>query len=137
MEGDAWAYLLATESELQFDFDGAFADDTVYGIVFNGGGVGFSVTYGLAGFQNGKVEQLVHFFDDPVLGQSHYVEAVRAGVVIVGTTDDVASTRAELPRRFETLDLSSIVNADLANFPVGDVFPGPGPTTFGGIPFTR
>ena len=39
------------------------------------------------------------------------------------------------PRHFKTLDLSSIVNSDLADTLIGDFFPGPGPITFGGIPF--
>jgi len=87
MEGNAWAYLSATESELLFDFDGAFSDQTVDGIGFNDGGAGFSVTYGFAGFANGKLEQLVHFFDDPVPGQSHYIEAVWAGTVVIAIVD--------------------------------------------------
>ena len=35
MEGNAWPYLSATESELLFDFEGAFNDPNVYGIGFN------------------------------------------------------------------------------------------------------
>lgn len=136
LEGDAWAYLSATESELLFDFDGAYDDSAVFGIGFNDGGAGFSVTYGLAGFVNGKLEQLVHFFDDPVPESAHYVDAVQTGVVVIGTTDPVVPTRAELPRRYEPLDLSSIVNSDLGGTAFGSIFPPPGPTTFGGIPFT-
>ena len=54
MEGNAWAYLSATESALLFDFEGAFNDPTAYGIGFNDGGTNYSVTYGLFGFVNGK-----------------------------------------------------------------------------------
>lgn len=89
LEGDAWPYLSATESELLFDFDGAFEDQGVYGIGFNDGGDGYSVTYGLAGFVNGKVEQLVHFFDYPEQGQ-HYVETRQTGVVVIGRTGRAA-----------------------------------------------
>jgi hypothetical protein len=139
MEGNAWAYLSATESELLFDFEGAFNDTNVFGIGFNDGGADFSVTYGFAGFENGKLEQLVHFFDDPILGsQSHYVEAVQTAIVpvVIGTTESVPETRAELPRRFEALDLSGIVNSDLGGTALGTIFPTPGPTMFGDIPFT-
>jgi hypothetical protein len=139
MEGNAWLYLSATETELLFDFEGAFNDPNVFGIGFNDGGAGFSVTYGFAGFENGKLEQLVHFFDDPVLGsQSHYVEAVQTAIapVVIGTTESVPVTRAELPRRFEALDLSSIVNSDLGGTAFGTIFPAPGPTMFGDVPFS-
>jgi hypothetical protein len=130
MEGNAWPYLSATESELLFDFESAFNDPNVHGIGFNDGGTGFGVTYGLAGFENGKLEQLVHFFDDPVVGQSHYVEVVQTALVpvVIGRTVPISVTQAELPRRFEALDLSSIKA-------FGTIFPTPGPTMFGDIPF--
>ena len=91
--GNAWPYFSATETELLFDFDGAYADGGVYGIEFNGGGVnvggaGYSVHYGFAGFENGKLEQLIHFFDDNEVGESHYVEAVHTGEVVVATVDN-------------------------------------------------
>lgn len=90
--GNAWNYFSATETELLFDFDGAYADEDVDAMGFNGGGVNsegaaYSVHYNFAGFINGKLEQLIHFFDDNTVGESHYVEAVHTGNVIVATVD--------------------------------------------------
>jgi hypothetical protein len=111
MQGNAWAYLSATESELMFDFDGAFNDQAVDAIGFNQGGPGYSVTYGFAGFVNGKLEQLVHQFDDPVPLQAHYVEAIWTGTVVVAIVDQDGDGVTD------TIDnCPAIPNADQANF---------------------
>jgi hypothetical protein len=85
-DGNGWSFLIATESELVFDFDGALDSGSFAGVQFYGDG-GFadvSVNYGLsAGSDYGKKENLVHFFPEG----SHYVESFREGVVVVGTTN--------------------------------------------------
>lgn len=117
MTGNAWAYFSATESELLFDFDGAYADESVDGIEFFGcDGVGCSVNYGFAGFVNGKMEQLVHFFDDPIPGQAHYVFTAWEGVQIVGIVDQDGDGVKDLIDNCPT-----IPNADQANYD-GDAF---------------
>lgn len=85
-DGAGWSFFSATESELLFDFDGAFSSGSFAGVQFYGGGSGFSVNYSFAAGANfGQKEQLVHFFDDPIVGQTHYTESLRTGVMVVGT----------------------------------------------------
>jgi hypothetical protein len=93
LTGAGWDYFSATESELRFDFDGAYASGFFADVQFFGGGTGFSVNYGFAAASNfpyGKKENLVHFFDDPIPGQTHYVESLRDGVMIVGAIEDLS-----------------------------------------------
>lgn len=90
LTGAGWDFFSATESELLFDFDGAFDSGFFADVQFFGGGTGFSVNYGFAAASNfifGKKEQLVHFFDDPIPGQTHYVETIWSGLVVIGTVD--------------------------------------------------
>jgi hypothetical protein len=91
MTGAGWDYFSATESELLFDFVGAydfasasglFADVQFFG---DGGAIDESINYGFAASPEGdygKKENLAHFFPDGF----HYVESLRDGVMVVGTT---------------------------------------------------
>lgn len=137
--GDAWNYFSATETELLFDFDGAHADVNVFGIGFNGGGVNgegapYSVHYNFAGFINGKLEQLIHFFDDNNVGDTHYVEAVHSGVVVVASVDSTPPPPpAPAPYDYQLLDYPGAPNTQIfgvnergdvvGNGISGDVFP--------------
>ena len=133
LQGLGWSYLTATPTQLLFDFDAAQLNGS--GITFHGqddpSNQTYSVDYNLIGLE----EQIVHQFGS---SGGHFAAEPRFGSdVVIGTTDPVSVTRAELPRRYEALDLTSIVNTDLVtNSVFGDLFPGPGPTTFGDIPFT-
>jgi len=84
VQGDAWSYLLATDSQLVFDFDGALADPNVELISFHGedNPQTFSFDYNLLGNFLGKLEQLVHQGDP---SGDHQTESVRSGMVVIGT----------------------------------------------------
>jgi hypothetical protein len=90
-DNNGWSFFSATSSELVFDFDGAYAVGPIQGVQFFGGGADFSVNYAFgagAEFGFGKKENLVHFFDiPPVIGLSHYAEALRTGTVIIARVD--------------------------------------------------
>jgi len=81
--GDAWGYLTATATDLQFDFDGVLAD-AAEGITFHGdlGGTNF-LDYNLVGNFLGRLEQLVHRNDGP----EHIVSTPQAGVVVIARTE--------------------------------------------------
>lgn len=88
-DGDGWSFFSATESELLFDFDGAYASGPIASVQFYGDGglAEVSVNYAFgasAEFGYGKKENLVHFFP----GDSHYAESFRDGVIVVGTTGE-------------------------------------------------
>jgi hypothetical protein len=90
-DGNGWTFFLATESELLFDFDGAYASGTMAGVQFygNGGLEDVSVNYAFgatAEYDFGKKENLVHFFPG---GEPHYVESFRDGVIVVGRTGEL------------------------------------------------
>lgn len=82
--GNAWGYLTATATVLQFDFDGVLADPGAELISFHGdlGGTNF-LDYNLLGNFLGKLEQLVHRNDGP----EHIVSSPQAGVVVIARTE--------------------------------------------------
>jgi hypothetical protein len=87
LTGSGWDFFSATESELLFDFDGAFAVGGFVDVQFygDGGEPNVSVNYSLSASPEnnyGKKENLAHFFPDGF----HYEETFRDGVVVVGTT---------------------------------------------------
>ena len=88
LQGDAWSYLLATDSQLVFDFDGALADPDVEGISFHGedNPQTFSFDYNLLGNFLGRLEQLVHQGDP---SGEHRTESSRSGMVVIGTVGNV------------------------------------------------
>ena len=103
LTGAGWGFLLATQSELLFDFDGAFAYAGANGLFadvqFFGVGVeaNTSVNYGFAASPEnsfGKKENLVHFFPDSF----HYVESFRDGVMVVGTTGSGNGRKSRVTR---------------------------------------
>lgn len=85
--GDAWSYLTATATDLQFDFDGALADPGAGMISFHGplAGTHFADYNLLANFL-GRLEQLVHRHDGP----EHIVSSPRAGIVVIARTENTA-----------------------------------------------
>jgi len=88
LTGDGWQFFRATDTELLFDFDAAWDDPGFDDVQFFEGGPGFSINYGFAAENTffGKREQLVHFFDDPIPGQTHIVETQRTGLTVIATT---------------------------------------------------
>ena len=82
--GNAWGYLTATATDLQFDFDGVLADPGADLISFHGelAGTHFFDYSILANFL-GKLEQLVHRLDS----SEHIVSSPRAGVVVIARTE--------------------------------------------------
>ena len=84
LQGDAWGYLLATDSQLVFDFDGALADPNVSHISFHGqdNPQTYSFDYNLLGNFLGKLEQLVHQGDP---SGDHLTQSFRSGMVVIGT----------------------------------------------------
>lgn len=89
LTGAGWEFLTATATELLFDYDGAYQEslntNTFQDVQFFQGGSDFSFNYGFASSAelDWKKEQLVHFFD----GGTHYAEALRSGVEVVGRVD--------------------------------------------------
>ena len=90
LQGEAWSYLSATDTELVFDFDGVSADPNLQQkyISFHGGDT-FSFDYNLLANFVGQVEQLVHQFDT---SGEHRVDSVtRLGQVVIGSVDGPAA----------------------------------------------
>lgn len=90
LQGEAWSYLSATDTELVFDFDGVSADPILQQkyISFHGGDT-FSFDYNLLGNFVGQVEQLVHQFDTN--GEHRVDSPTRLGQVVIGSLDSPAA----------------------------------------------
>jgi hypothetical protein len=129
LTGAGWAFFSATDSELLFDFDGAYAVGSFQDVQFFGGGPDFSVNFGFAATpQNnfGKKEQLVHFFDDPIPGQTHYAEALRNGVEVVGRVDlpaaDCSAPAVSLGEVMAGFQAGLVAGTHTEYGPAGDYF---------------
>lgn len=82
MTGSGWEFLIATETELLFDFDSAYSAGGFRDVQFfvDTGTDGYNYGWAAAPGLGWKKEQFVHFFD----GGPHYAEALRDGVEVVG-----------------------------------------------------
>jgi len=87
VQGEGWAYLSATATDLTFDFDGLAADTVLAGkyISFHGG-IGDSFDYNLLANFVGKIEQLVH--QSPLHPEHRVDSPARSGQVVIASTED-------------------------------------------------
>ena len=84
LQGNAWSYLSATDTELSFDYDGALADTDANLIGFHGGDLSGSYDYNLTGDEFvGTQEQIIHQFG---FGGQHWIQAEHTGVEVIGTS---------------------------------------------------
>lgn len=92
LQGQAWNYLSATETELTFDFDGTSDSGLQYSYISFHGGDTFSFDYNLLGNFVGQVEQLVHQFGEPPNNGEHRVDSPhRSGEVVIARVDSPAA----------------------------------------------
>ena len=125
-----WSFFSATSSELVFDFDGAYAAGPIQSVQFFGGGADFSVNYAFGAteeFGFGKKENLVHFFDiPPVIGLTHYAEALRTGTVVIARVDipvvDCSDPAVSLGEVMAGLQSGFVAGTHNEYGPAGDFF---------------
>jgi len=84
LQGEAWAYLSATDSELVFDFAGVSASNLNQRYISFHDGDTFSFDYNLLGNFLGELEQLVHQFGE---GEGHQADGFRTGMVTIAIVD--------------------------------------------------
>lgn len=82
VQGEGWAYLSATATELTLDFDGLAAAQKY--ISFHGG-IGDSFDYNLLGNFVGKIEQLIH--QSPAHPEHRVDSPPRSGQVVIASTE--------------------------------------------------
>lgn len=125
LQGEAWNYLSASDTELTFDFDGALGSGLAQSYIsFHGGDANNSIDYNLLGNFVGKVEQIVHQFGTPPANGEHRVDSVERSVETIGwvnrPSSDCSAPAVSLGEAMAGFQSGFTAGSHTATGPAGD-----------------